>query len=107
MPDQVRHDNTILRRFTNGPNVKPRIPRRRLLEFSAYFVGFVVKSSATCQFLAAPSKFTVTILDTPCLSMVTPYRRSTISMDLRLWVRNNATPTYASPGVGFRCARDQ
>lgn len=26
-------------------------------------------------------------------------------MDLRLWVRNNATPTYFSPGVGFRCAR--
>ena len=26
-------------------------------------------------------------------------------MDLRLWVRNNATPTYYSPGVGFRCAR--
>ena len=26
-------------------------------------------------------------------------------MDLRLWVRNNATPTYVSPGVGFRCAR--
>jgi len=27
-------------------------------------------------------------------------------MDLRIWVRNNATPTYYSPGVGFRCARD-
>ena len=26
-------------------------------------------------------------------------------MDLRIWVRNNATPTYFSPGVGFRCAR--
>lgn len=26
-------------------------------------------------------------------------------MDLRVWVRNNATPTYFSPGVGFRCAR--
>jgi len=26
-------------------------------------------------------------------------------MDLRLWVRNNATPTYFSPGVGFRCTR--
>ncbi|MCZ2126884.1 MAG: formylglycine-generating enzyme family protein [Anaerolineales bacterium] len=26
-------------------------------------------------------------------------------MDLRLWVRNNATPTYFSPGVGFRCVR--
>lgn len=26
-------------------------------------------------------------------------------MDLRIWVRNNATPTYYSPGVGFRCAR--
>jgi formylglycine-generating enzyme required for sulfatase activity len=26
-------------------------------------------------------------------------------MDLRIWVRNNATPTHYSPGVGFRCAR--
>jgi hypothetical protein len=26
-------------------------------------------------------------------------------MDLRAWVRNNATPTYVSPGVGFRCVR--
>lgn len=26
-------------------------------------------------------------------------------MDLRVWVRNNATPTYYSPGVGFRCVR--
>ncbi len=27
--------------------------------------------------------------------------------DLRVWVRNNATPTYYSPGAGFRCARDK
>jgi len=27
-------------------------------------------------------------------------------MDVRLWVRNNATPTYYSPGVGFRCVRE-
>ncbi|HNK62512.1 MAG TPA: SUMF1/EgtB/PvdO family nonheme iron enzyme [Anaerolineales bacterium] len=26
-------------------------------------------------------------------------------MDLRVWVRNNATPTYFSPGVGFRCVK--
>lgn len=26
-------------------------------------------------------------------------------MDLRVWVQNNATPTYFSPGVGFRCVR--
>jgi formylglycine-generating enzyme required for sulfatase activity len=32
--------------------------------------------------------------------------KDTYEMDLRLWVRNNATPTYASPGVGFRCAKD-
>jgi len=32
--------------------------------------------------------------------------KDTYDMDLRLWVRNNATPTYVSPGVGFRCARD-
>jgi len=32
--------------------------------------------------------------------------KDTYEMDLRLWVRNNATPTYLSPGVGFRCARD-
>lgn len=25
---------------------------------------------------------------------------------LRVWVRNSATPTYVSPGAGFRCARD-
>ncbi len=31
--------------------------------------------------------------------------KDTYEMDLRLWVRNNATPTYASPGVGFRCAK--
>lgn len=31
--------------------------------------------------------------------------KDTYDMDLRLWVRNNATPTYTSPGVGFRCAR--
>ncbi len=31
--------------------------------------------------------------------------KDTYEMDLRLWVRNNATPTYYSPGVGFRCAR--
>ncbi len=32
--------------------------------------------------------------------------KDTYEMDLRLWVRNSATPTYYSPGVGFRCARD-
>lgn len=31
--------------------------------------------------------------------------KDTYDMDLRLWVRNNATPMYFSPGVGFRCAR--
>jgi formylglycine-generating enzyme required for sulfatase activity len=31
--------------------------------------------------------------------------KDTYEMDLRVWVRNNATPTYASPGTGFRCAR--
>jgi formylglycine-generating enzyme required for sulfatase activity len=31
--------------------------------------------------------------------------KDTYDMDLRIWVRNNATPTYYSPGVGFRCAR--
>ncbi len=33
--------------------------------------------------------------------------KDTDAMDLRVWVRNNATPTYFSPGVGFRCARSQ
>ena len=32
--------------------------------------------------------------------------KDSYEMDLRIWVRNNATPTYFSPGVGFRCARD-
>lgn len=32
--------------------------------------------------------------------------KDTYEMDLRLWVRNNATPTYVSPGVGFRCVKD-
>ena len=31
--------------------------------------------------------------------------KDTYGMDLRVWVRNNATPTYFSPGVGFRCVR--
>jgi formylglycine-generating enzyme len=31
--------------------------------------------------------------------------KDTYDMDLRLWVRNNATPTYFSPDVGFRCVR--
>ena len=31
--------------------------------------------------------------------------KDTYDMDLRAWVRNNATPTYYSPGVGFRCVR--
>jgi len=31
--------------------------------------------------------------------------KDTYAMDLRIWVRNNATPTYFSPGVGFRCVR--
>jgi len=31
--------------------------------------------------------------------------KDTYDMDLRIWVRNNATPTYVSPGAGFRCAR--
>ena len=33
--------------------------------------------------------------------------KDTYDMDLRVWVRNNATPTYYSPGVGFRCVRDE
>jgi formylglycine-generating enzyme len=32
--------------------------------------------------------------------------KDTYDMDLRVWVRNNATPTYFSPGVGFRCLRN-
>ena len=32
--------------------------------------------------------------------------KDTYEMDLRVWVRNNATPSYVSPGVGFRCAHD-
>jgi formylglycine-generating enzyme required for sulfatase activity len=32
--------------------------------------------------------------------------KDTYGMDLRIWVRNNATPTYYSPGVGFRCVRE-
>lgn len=32
--------------------------------------------------------------------------KDTYDMDLRIWTRNNATPVYFSPGVGFRCARD-
>ncbi|MFN8383704.1 MAG: SUMF1/EgtB/PvdO family nonheme iron enzyme [Anaerolineales bacterium] len=31
--------------------------------------------------------------------------KDTYDMDLRVWVRNNATPTYFSPGIGFRCVR--
>jgi formylglycine-generating enzyme required for sulfatase activity len=32
--------------------------------------------------------------------------KDTYDMDLRVWARNNATPTYFSPGVGFRCVRN-
>jgi len=32
--------------------------------------------------------------------------KDTCERDLRLWARNNATPTCYSPGIGFRCARD-
>jgi len=32
--------------------------------------------------------------------------KDTYEMDLRVWVRNNATPEYFSPGVGFRCVRE-
>jgi len=31
--------------------------------------------------------------------------KDSYDMDLRIWSRNNATPTYYSPDVGFRCAR--
>lgn len=31
--------------------------------------------------------------------------KDTYDMDLRVWVRNNATPTHYSPDVGFRCVR--
>jgi formylglycine-generating enzyme required for sulfatase activity len=26
--------------------------------------------------------------------------------NLRVWSMNNATPTFTSPGTGFRCVRD-
>jgi formylglycine-generating enzyme required for sulfatase activity len=32
--------------------------------------------------------------------------KDTYENDLRVWSRNNATPTYFSPGVGFRCVRN-
>jgi len=32
--------------------------------------------------------------------------KDTYEYNLRVWMRNNATPTYTSPGVGFRCARE-
>jgi formylglycine-generating enzyme required for sulfatase activity len=31
--------------------------------------------------------------------------KDTYDMDLRIWVRNNSTPTYYGPDIGFRCAR--
>jgi formylglycine-generating enzyme required for sulfatase activity len=31
--------------------------------------------------------------------------KDSYDMDLRIWVRNNTTPTYYSPDVGFRCVR--
>lgn len=31
--------------------------------------------------------------------------KDTYDMDLRVWVTNNATPIYYSPGVGFRCVK--
>ena len=32
--------------------------------------------------------------------------KDTYAVDLRIWVTNNATPSYVSPGAGFRCARN-
>ena len=32
--------------------------------------------------------------------------KDTYENDLRVWAHNNATPTYFSPGVGFRCVRN-
>ncbi|HET7010201.1 MAG TPA: formylglycine-generating enzyme family protein [Anaerolineales bacterium] len=32
--------------------------------------------------------------------------KDSFEVDVRIWVRNNATPTYYSPGVGFRCVRE-
>jgi len=31
--------------------------------------------------------------------------KDSYDMNLRVWVTNNATPTYFSPGVGFRCVK--
>ena len=31
--------------------------------------------------------------------------KDTYDKDLRIWMTNNATPTYFSPGVGFRCVK--
>jgi formylglycine-generating enzyme required for sulfatase activity len=31
--------------------------------------------------------------------------KDTFDYNLRVWMRNNATPTYYRPGIGFRCAR--
>ena len=33
--------------------------------------------------------------------------RANYDFELRVWVRNGATPKYISPSTGFRCARDQ
>ena len=33
--------------------------------------------------------------------------KDSYARDLRVWVRNSAPPTYYSPGVGFRCARQE
>jgi len=32
--------------------------------------------------------------------------KTNYEFDLRVWTRNNATPVYHSPSVGFRCSRD-
>jgi formylglycine-generating enzyme required for sulfatase activity len=32
--------------------------------------------------------------------------KDTYDMDLRVWARNSAIPTYYSPGVGFRCVKN-
>jgi formylglycine-generating enzyme required for sulfatase activity len=32
--------------------------------------------------------------------------KDTYAFNLRAWTRNSAPPDYASPGAGFRCARD-
>jgi formylglycine-generating enzyme len=52
-------------------------------------------------------QWTGKIYEGMCYHFLCGGSKNTYHMDLRLWVRDNDTPVYFSPSVGFRCVRDK